>query len=71
MKTFKCEVCNEKFETDRSDKECLEELVKSPWFIEGDEIGEICEDCFQKFKIYFDGLTEEDNKRIKGMVEND
>lgn len=49
----------------RSDEEAKAEFMEAPWNIPGDEIGVICDDCFEEFKVWFDTLTEEDHNRLR------
>jgi hypothetical protein len=66
MNTFTCEKCLRTFNKNRPDGEARQEFEQAPWNIPGDEIGVICYDCFQEFKVWFASLTPEDHKSIKG-----
>lgn len=63
---FTCEKCNQIFNKMRSDEDAKAEFMEAPWNIPGDEIGVICDDCFEEFKVWFDTLTDEDHKRLRG-----
>lgn len=66
MNTFKCEKCGETFNKNRPDDVARKEFEQAPWNVAGDDIGVICDDCFEEFKVWFSSLTSEDHKRIKG-----
>lgn len=68
METFICENCCNKFIKKNTDEEALKELEQSPWFVPEEEVGCICDDCFPKFKKWFDALTPEDHKRIRSKT---
>jgi hypothetical protein len=68
MNDFTCERCHGTFGRKRTEEEARKEFQGSPWYIPGDESGVLCEDCFQVFRIWFDGLTEADHKRIRSTV---
>jgi len=68
--TFTCEKCEQEF-TKCEQFDPLHELRNSPWHIPGDGIGVICEDCFVKFKAWFDTLTEEDHRRIRAEAKKE
>lgn len=65
MNKFTCEKCNETFNKGWSDRRAKKEYKKAPWNIPGDEIGVLCDSCFEEFKKWFDNLTEEDHQRIR------
>lgn len=63
---FICAACETVFKKGRSDQETLAEAKESPYLIEGQPTGLVCDDCFEAFKVWFATLTEEDHKRYRG-----
>ncbi len=68
MSEFICERCHGTFGRKRTEEEAKKEFEGSPWYIPGDTWGTLCSDCFEVFKIWFNGLTEADYKRIRSQV---
>jgi len=67
MSEFTCDRCNETFNRGWTEEEAKKEFDTAPWNIPGEDIGILCDDCFEGFKIWFDSLTEEDHKRMRGI----
>lgn len=66
--TFTCEACEKTYAKSMSDEESIKQDKGSPWLIENHPSGiaVLCEDCFEKFKVWFANLTEEDHQRYRG-----
>ena len=67
MNDFTCDKCGESFIKGWSSEEARKEFDNAPYNIPGDEIAVICDDCFNEFQRWFNGLTDEDHKRIRGL----
>lgn len=65
MNEFTCDNCKQTFMKAWSDEDAKKEYDASPWNLPEDDIGIICDDCFQEFKTWFSLLSEEEHKRIK------
>jgi hypothetical protein len=62
---FTCDKCKEKFKKGWSEEEAEQEFKTAPWNIPSEKRGVLCNDCFEAFKIWFDGLTNDDHERIR------
>ena len=62
---FKCAKCNQIYLKGWSDEEAELEYKEAPYNIPGDDRALICDNCFNKFQIWFASLTEDDHKRIR------
>lgn len=60
MRNFTCERCKITFISTWSEKEALEEYLNSPWHEPNDKVGILCDPCFNIFKIWLAGLTDEE-----------
>ena len=67
---FTCQKCLQVFLKNRTEKEAKEEFMTAPWNIPGDEIGLLCDECFNEFKIWFSQLSAEDHKRIRKNIDS-
>lgn len=47
---FYCEACKGTFEKARSDEEAMSEFLAGPFFIHGDSVAVICEDCYKELE---------------------
>lgn len=64
--TFTCEKCNKTYIKNRTDQQAYDDAKSNPWMVKDHPCGVVCEDCFEKFKVWFATLTEEDHKRYRG-----
>ncbi len=62
---FKCARCLQTYLKGWSDREAEFEYKDALYNIPGNDREVICDDCFQEFKVWLDGLTEDDHKRIR------
>ncbi len=65
---FNCAKCNKTFKKSWSESEAKKEYEESSWFVEGDIIEVICDDCFLDFKKWVASLTKEDHAIIRNGV---
>jgi hypothetical protein len=68
MKEFTCEYCLRTFKKGKSDAEAMKEYASAPWNVPNDDIGVLCEYCFQEFKQWFSSLSEEQRRKIRGQI---
>ena len=47
---FYCEACKGTFEKARTDEEAMSEFLEGPFFIHGDSVAVICEDCYRELE---------------------
>lgn len=65
MSKYTCEICEESYERERSDEECLKEVAEIMPETIHDEMAIICDDCWIEAMEWYKTLTEAQKKKMR------
>lgn len=58
--TFTCFKCGGTFDKDRSDEDAMAAMLKTDGpLYPGETVGILCDDCYQEYRRWYDGLSED------------